>query len=100
MSQVFTKYSEEYFVISMDFSPNMITGEVIDPVQSLIVAHDPEGNDVSATVLDSSSKAVVDDIFLTIKVQAGTVETDYSITFKAYISADKFLIEKVVMKVR
>jgi len=100
MSQSFSKYDEEYFTIAMDFSANMLEGETITVGSSSATAYDSSGTDVSATVLDTATLAVTDDTRLGVKVQNGTASESYVIRFKAYITADKYLREDVIMEIR
>jgi hypothetical protein len=99
MSQIFSKYPDEYFMIAVDFSENMKDGEVINLAESSISATKDTGEDMSSVVLSQSSKVVTDDILLGIKVQNGSSGDNYTITFKAKISDDKLLRKDVIMQI-
>jgi len=78
----FVKQTDEVFPIAADFSGSLGEGETLTSEDSTITAYDDQGQDVTDEILVSGSKAISGSQLL-IKVQAGTDEDKYKITFKA-----------------
>ena len=81
----FIKQTDEIFPIAADFSDVLATGETIVKESSEVIAYDSKDEDVSATILVSDSKSVLESLLLA-KIQAGTDGKKYKITFKAATS--------------
>lgn len=82
----FEKQEYEEFVIAGEYEDVMTTGETITDGTSTVTAIDKDGNDVSSTILEQSTKTV-DGTQLQMRCKAGTyAASPYQITFKAVMS--------------
>lgn len=78
----FYKQPAESFFIDANFEDVLTTGEDIILNSSDIVAEDKDGTDVTATVLDTSVKYILDATKLAVRVQNGSeAASPYKITF-------------------
>lgn len=95
----FEKQVWESWIVSADFSDDLVTGETIVLATSTVTATDKTGT-LDATVLDQSGKAVSGSL-LQIRVQAGTEALSmYKITFKAITSMSNQYELDINMKVK
>jgi len=87
----FKKQPWEVFRISHDFSTEMETGEALVLGSCTVTAVlDSDGTtSATATVIETSTVAVLDSTKLTVVVKAGTDGVKYILTFRGYISATK-----------
>ena len=90
----------EKLPVYVDFSENMEDDESINVGLSSVVAYDSNDEDVSDTLLKDDSIAVVDTTKLQITVIAGTDGSKYVLSFRAYVSENKWLEEDVKLKVK
>lgn len=103
----FEKQPYEEFRISADFGHNFQAGETLTLGSCTVGATDGDGQDVTATVTDQTTIAVingvesaVDSAALQILVRAGTTGATYKITFKGVTSLDHHWELDVNMKVK
>lgn len=94
----FTKQPTEKYFVAADFSRALDEGETIVLNNSTVIAYDADGNDVSATVLESGTKQI-DGAKLLIRVKDGTSGEKYKITFKAVTSQSNIYEHDITMKV-
>ena len=93
----FTKQISETFPISVDFSDNMATGEVI--LSEVISATDNAGDDVTADVLSDPGNDGAQAV--TVRVLAGTEAlSPYKITFVATTDESNVWELDVLMKIK
>ena len=93
----FTKQISETFPISVDFSDNMATGEII--VSEVISATDVDGDDATAGVLSDPGNDGAQ--AATVRVLAGTEAlSPYKITFKATTDEDNVWELDILMKIK
>lgn len=91
-----TKQNYEEFRIDVDFGLNMTTPEVLTLATSTIVCVDKDGSDVSATLLDISTKALITgwksnlaNAGLQVLIKGGAVDAQpYKYTFKGVTDSD------------
>ena len=94
----FTKQTGEIFPIQVDFNDVLDDGETLVSAGSTVTAYQGT-EDVSDEVLDANSKTVGSGV-VSIKVQAGTDQTRYKLTFSATTSAGNVYEKDVYMMVR
>lgn len=107
----FGKQSWESYIIGVDHSKNLASGEYIVLGSSTIIAADADGEDVTDTVLDNDAMAVgtasqsdidvtpVTNGLLSTRIRSGTSGVIYTITFKAVTSENNKFETDIKMKV-
>ena len=83
----FEKYTWELFVVECDFTNVLATGETITLATSSVTILDSDGADKTTTILVTDSEAR-SGTKLQAKVQAGTVDTIYTVKFKIITSSN------------
>lgn len=92
----FSKQPSEAYTIAMEFSGKLPSGA--SPSSGVVAAYDPDGTDVSATVL-SGTTATISGTQARIKVQAGTHGINYRLRFLVTLTNADVLEEDVLMEV-
>jgi hypothetical protein len=103
----FEKQNYEEFFIGGDYVDVLESGEALSLAPSTVIAEDKDGNDVTSTVLEASTKALDDsedggtNNVLKIRCRAGVeASSPYKITFKGETTlANKWEID-VKMKIK
>lgn len=103
----FTKQPYEEFRVSADFGKNFQAGETLTLGSCSVAAVDSTDQDVTATVTDQATIAVIDGVesgvsqsALQVLVRAGTDGETYKLTFKGYTSLDHKWELDINMKVK
>lgn len=92
----FKKQPAETYTIAIDFTGKLPTGATLS--SGTVAAFDPNGTDVTGTILSSGTATVVGNE-ARIKVLAGVHGIDYRVRFRMTLSTADILEEDVVMQV-
>lgn len=102
----FTKQSYEEFFVSVDFFDAVADGDFLVVANCAVTAIDlTTGADVTATVLDTTTKVVLANTdgvlsILEVLVRAGTTTKNYKITYKGVTNLSQKWECDIVMRIR
>lgn len=92
------KYPEEAFVVSVDFSKVLLSGETIDLQNSAVTSEDSAGEDSTAEIIKPNSTASNSgDLYAVI--QAGTAGDAHKLKFSITTSAGAVWIKYLSLKI-